>query len=125
MKITCILNYITFLLMGIVIFSCEKSLDKGRVSFATNTGMVNCPIDAYLYIDNFYFGVIPATGDSSIDCNSSLNLNLELPAGKHKFKVKIRTLDGFCSADTNGTFNVLKDNCTPVYIDITRLKLLK
>jgi hypothetical protein len=100
---------------------CEKTLDKGKVSFATNTGIVNCPIDAYLFIDNIKYGVIPDIGDSSRDCNSSSNLNLELPIGKHKFKVEMKGISGSCASDTTGFINIIKDECTLVFIDITKL----
>jgi hypothetical protein len=115
------LIYCTITIIIIGFWSCEDSSDKGKVSFATNTGIVNCPIDALLYVDYVNFGVIPDVGDSTIECSSSANLNLQLPVGIHKFSVIVVSSDGSCKADTSGTINVLKDQCTPVFVDIRKL----
>jgi len=73
-------------------------------------------------LNDLNVGKVPSSTDSVVDCTSSSNLNLTLPVGKHDFKVEIRSSSGSCQMDTSGTINVIKDECIPIYIDITKLK---
>jgi hypothetical protein len=109
------------IVFSLLIVSCEGTQDKGVVSFASNTAIVNCPLEAHLFINNSPFGVIPPTGDSISDCYSSTNLHLKLPVGKYRFNVEFISPSGGCNADTSGTFEISKDICTQIFIDVQKL----
>jgi hypothetical protein len=114
-----LLYWIAILSLFSLSISCEKHYpDKGNISFGSNYGMVNCPLEVYVFIDNINYGKIPDVADSVIDCSSPSNLNLSLPTGTHNFKIEIRSINGTCQNDTVGTVNIIKDECTPIFINI-------
>ncbi|MFZ5941771.1 MAG: hypothetical protein ACOYXB_14470 [Bacteroidota bacterium] len=104
-----------------LLFTVRSCDDRGTVSFATNTAIVNTPLEALLLIGNNDYGVIPGYTDTVPDCTSPEYLNIELPAGDYEYLVEIRNLSGDCLADTAGTFSIESSGCTPVFIDVREL----
>lgn len=105
-------------LLPFILTSCE---DRGTVSFATNTAIVNTPLEAVLLVGTNDYGVIPGYTDTVPDCSSPEYLNIELPAGDYEYLVEIRNLSGDCLADTAGTFSIESSGCMSVFIDVREL----
>jgi hypothetical protein len=120
--------FFTIFCLALFIICCENEksndVDMGHVSFGSNTSLLNCVVDVYVFIDNSEKGKIPSQSfaDSVVDCTTPSNLNLSIPVGVHDFKVEIREVFGGCwYRDTSGTITVIKDKCIPIFIDVTKL----
>ena len=110
----------------LVIYGCENDNGSyGFVLFYTNAQvMVNCgPFDLLVYIDNKLAGVLEQPFlplDSVPACNSdnsSSLLILKKETGKYNYNTTFRP--GL--SDWTGEFEIKKDSCTKVYIDLRQM----
>ena len=115
---------IGLLLCILTMNSCEEAneSDKGKVSFGVNTHIINCIATGEVFIDNKSIGIIPASCDSIVDCESESNLNIDLSVGKHSYKIQVKGPSGSCYKLKEGDFELGKDECVKIFFDLTKRK---
>jgi len=99
--------------------SCNKVEDKkGTVTFGANYGMINCPTNVTIYVDDKKIGTLASPTEDITECGQPENLTKDLSVGQHSYKVEIRTIQGSgCNKDLTGTISINENECTIVFID--------
>ena len=116
--------YALLIFTSIVLISCEPEVYTGKVTFYTNAQVIlNCgPFDVEIYIDNSLEGMIEEPflplGEAPACDNHTREtlLVLEKPEGNYEFTARLT-----CSETLKylGEFNVKRDSCSLIYIDLT------
>ena len=112
------------LILSLTLLSnCERSKNgSGDVIFYTDAqAWVNCgPWNVHVFVDEEKVGILsePALFDPSTtqpNCGDTLTITVNKPVGSYNYSA-----EGDCSTNLRweGSFEIEKDNCTRVYIDI-------
>ena len=115
-KIALLLFSTSLLYLGV---SCNKVEDKkGTVTFGANYGMINCPTNVTIYIDDKKIGTLTSPAEEITECGRPENLTKDLSVGQHSYKVEIRSIQGSgCNKDLTGTISINENECTIVFIN--------
>jgi len=103
----------------VITISCDKiETKKGKVSFGANYGVINCPTNVTIYVDNKNIGILESPIENLTDCGQAGSLTKDLSIGQHNYKVEIRPLSGVgCTKDLTGSIQIDENECTKVFVD--------
>jgi len=108
------------------IVSCEKNNNyDGEVTFYTNAqALLNCgAFDIYVYVDGEKVGTLSLPLASETDpqpnCGDPLTLTIKKKKGDYSYSA-----EGECGYENlawEGDFQIMKDSCTRIFLDITEI----
>ena len=92
----------------------------GMMTIGANYHIVNCPIKATVYIDDFLIGELTKPCDSVNDCGIEGNITQQVEVGLHTYKCVFQSPEtDSCYNEVNGTIQVDKNECKKIFIDIS------